>query len=399
MMKKLALLCVIAFFAVNVFPQKANHIVIAEIYAGGGNSGATYTNDYISFYNPTSSSVDLSTWSLQYASATSTNWFKVDLTNSIDANSYYFIQLDGGSEGTALPFTPDLIWSKGISNTGGKLVLLNNQTSLDGTSDPSGNANLIDFVGYGDADAYEGSGAAPSISNTSCNRRKDNSGNQTYGSNGSGWESDDNSSDFYEETDMSNNPPLPVELSDFNGDYSNGKILLNWRTESEVNNFGFEVERIIEENGNANSQQWRKIGFVKGNGNSNAPNEYTFEEEISRSGIYKYRLKQLDFDGDYSYSKEIEINIPFPGEVILNQNFPNPFNPTTKISFALPRTEFVSLKVYDVLGREVETLLSDKITPGKYDIKFDGSGLNSGFYFYKIEGEDFAMVKKMVLVK
>ncbi len=193
--------------------------------------------------------------------------------------------------------------------------------------------------------------------------------------------------------------PLPVGLSDFNGDYSNGKIQLNWRTETEVNNFGFEVERVIEENANANSQQWTKIEFVKGKGNSNSPNVYSFEDKISRSGVYKYRLKQLDFDGNYNYSEEIEVYIPFPGEVILNQNYPNPFNPTTKISFALPRTEFVSLKVYDVLGREVETLLSDKITPGKYDIKFDGSGLNSGFYFYKIEGEDFSIVKKMVLVK
>lgn len=195
------------------------------------------------------------------------------------------------------------------------------------------------------------------------------------------------------------NGALPVSLSSFNGSYSNGKVSLNWRTETEVNNYGFDIERAIAESGHAPAQDWKKVGFVKGNGNSNIPNEYYFVDKFSKPGIYNYRLKQKDFDGNYKYPEEIIVKIPLPGEVKLRQNYPNPFNPVTIISFSLPEARFVSLKVYDILGREVKSLLNGKKPAGNYEIKFDASGLNSGLYFYKIETGHYRGIRKMVLIK
>ena len=220
----------------------ADHLVIAEIYGGGGNSLATYTHDYIVLYNPTGNPVDLSTWSVQYASAAGDFNNQTNLVGAINPGEYYLIQQSGGSNGIPLPVTPNVIGGINLSQSSGKVALVNNQTAITGITDE----NVVDFVRYGPAaNEYEGVGPALAPSATSSIRRKDNSNNNTYGINGSGWDSDNNVNDFYVEPDLVNNPPLPVELSYFSASIIGSSVKLNWITETEQNNYGFEVERKV----------------------------------------------------------------------------------------------------------------------------------------------------------
>jgi hypothetical protein len=146
---------------------------------------------------------------------------------------------------------------------------------------------------------------------------------------------------------------------------------------------------------------WEKIGFVQGSGNSNSLKEYSFVDKTVLSGKYLYRLKQIDNDGGYKYSQEVEVKVEaIPTEFALEQNYPNPFNPSTVISYQLPvAAGHVSLKVYDVLGREVATLVNEQKAPGNYEVKFDGSKLASGVYIYRIEAGKFSDAKKLLLIK
>ncbi len=198
--------------------------------------------------------------------------------------------------------------------------------------------------------------------------------------------------------------PLPVELIYINAYVKNRNVHLNWQTSTEVNNYGFEIERaIIQQVGQTSVCQWNKIGIVNGYGNSNSPKEYSFIDNNPPSGKIKYRLKQIDFDGSFKYSQEVEVNIDAPKEYSLEQNYPNPFNPVTTIKFSIPEYAgeeiMTTLKVYDVLGREVATLVNEPKTAGYYEVKFNASQLSSGVYFYKLESGRFVQIKKFVLMK
>ncbi|MFI5237489.1 MAG: WD40/YVTN/BNR-like repeat-containing protein, partial [Ignavibacteriales bacterium] len=148
---------------------------------------------------------------------------------------------------------------------------------------------------------------------------------------------------------------LPVELLSFTGHVKNDKVILNWQTKTEVNNYGFEIERkssSVKLSGN-----WQPIGFVEGSGNSNSTKDYSFTDNNAKYSKYSYRLKQIDTDGSFEYSYVIEVDAgDIPNEIVLEQNYPNPFNPSTKIKFALTETQNVELKVYDILGNEIAVL-------------------------------------------
>lgn len=193
-----------------------------------------------------------------------------------------------------------------------------------------------------------------------------------------------------------NTGALPVELSTFSGTIIGQNVKLNWATETEVNNYGFEVERCAL---SAERQAWEKIGFVNGNGNSNSPKEYAFSDKTVTGGKYSYRLKQIDNDGQFEYSNIIEVDIEVPLEFSLNQNYPNPFNPSTKISFQIAETAFTSLKVFDVLGNEISTIVNEELQTGNYTFDFEAQDLTSGIYFYKLQAGSFVQTKKMLLLK
>ncbi len=186
--------------------------------------------------------------------------------------------------------------------------------------------------------------------------------------------------------------PVPVELVAFNAKVDKKKIKLIWTTATENNNYGFEVERA--EKGN-----WEKIGFVQGAGNSNSSKSYSFvDEEIAEENI-AYRLKQIDFDGKFKYSEEIEVSSLIPNKTQLEQNYPNPFNPSTTISYMLAAKENVSIKVFDILGNEVATLVNENHEPGKYTVDFDASKLSSGIYFCRLIAGSKVKTMKMQLIK
>jgi hypothetical protein len=193
---------------------------------------------------------------------------------------------------------------------------------------------------------------------------------------------------------------LPVELISFTGSGTSSGVKLNWKTATEVNNFGFDIERkLIANSGVKISSDWKTIGFVEGNGNSNSPKTYSFFD-YSASGISSlhYRLKQIDNDGHYEYSQTIEVELT-PNQFELKQNYPNPFNPTTTIEYYIAESEFVNLSIFNSLGEEVKTLVNMVQAQGKYKIEFDGGNLTSGIYYYKISAGSNFDIKKLVLLK
>ena len=189
--------------------------------------------------------------------------------------------------------------------------------------------------------------------------------------------------------------PFPVELSLFNAVLIDNKVALNWRTETEINNYGFEIERTININDN-----WITITFVGGNGNSNSPKFYDYSDfDINKAGKYYYRLKQIDNDGTFEYSDVITVQVTTPNNFYLNQNYPNPFNPTTRIDFSLPERQKVLLSVYNILGILVSELVNEIREPGSYSVTFDASKLPSGTYFYTILAGKYLAVNKMSFIK
>jgi hypothetical protein len=188
--------------------------------------------------------------------------------------------------------------------------------------------------------------------------------------------------------------PLPVELVAFTVIARGNAVELNWTTATEVNNYGFEVERKSMNN-------WAKVAFVEGHGTTNAPQNYSYTDNTFAGGAFLYRLKQIDRDGAFQYSNSVEVTAALAAnDYHLAQNFPNPFNPSTTIRFAVKSPQRVSLNVYNMLGQEVRTLYNQEAEAGVvYAIPFDGSGLSSGVYYYRLRTADHTELKKMLMLK
>jgi len=209
---------------------------------------------------------------------------------------------------------------------------------------------------------------------------------------------------------------LPVELSSFTGRLSDDKVILSWSTASEKNNAGWEIQigsaepEALEGSATEISNpdpsrtsgsgfEWETIGFVSGKGTTTEAQSYEFSSLVPRpSSPAVYRLKQLDLDGTVSYSQILTIEGK-PGEFSLNQNYPNPFNPSTNIGFSLPQTGKVRLVVFDLLGREVVTLLNKEMEAGNHAVVFEASSLSAGLYFARISFGGKVLTQKMTLMK
>jgi len=190
------------------------------------------------------------------------------------------------------------------------------------------------------------------------------------------------------------NSNLPVELKSFTAETNKSVVTLNWETATEINNYGFDIERSDD------VLDWVAIGFVEGHGNSNSPKYYNFSDtDIVQSGKYHYRLKQIDNDGTFEYSNVITVNVDVPDKFFLSQNYPNPFNPETRIDFTIPEKQVVTLRVYNILGELVTELIHEEKDAGSHSVTFGASNLSSGFYVYRLETLDFIGLRKMTLLK
>ena len=212
--------------------------------------------------------------------------------------------------------------------------------------------------------------------------------------------------------------PLPVELTSFKANVIDNSVILNWETATEVNNYGFEIQRApVVQNGNnlrgqgthtgnGDLEGYTAIGFVNGNGNSNSPKNYSFTDENISAGKYNYKLKQIDTDGKFEYSNIVEINInkKIPNKFKLSQNYPNPFNPTTVISFSIPEAAKIKLTVYNTLGQKIKTLANGTFAAGIHSVHFNtDNAASAGIYLYRItavsDNKTFTQVRKMILLK
>ncbi len=206
-------------------------------------------------------------------------------------------------------------------------------------------------------------------------------------------------------SDLSNaQTHLPVELVYFKYQLADSAVDLLWGTATEVQCYGFYVERYQLTN-------WQNIQFVPGHGDSNIPWDYSLKDtDVIYGDTYLYRLKQVDIDGNYKYSDTLTVSVltdinkagqNLPADFRLYQNFPNPFNPATTIKYQIPKSGPVTLKIYDNLGNEVATLLNKYQSAGDYSLQYstESRQLSSGVYFYRLTAGSQVEVKKMILLK
>ncbi|GEM_PF-4150771 len=197
--------------------------------------------------------------------------------------------------------------------------------------------------------------------------------------------------------------PLPVQLSSFTANFSGNNVQLDWTTVSETNNYGFEVQK-----SSLPSDEFTSIpnSFVAGHGTTIEPHNYSFVDQNVAAGTWYYRLKQMDLDGTLHYTDAVQVDIlagakevELPLAFALEQNFPNPFNPTTTIHYSLPVAGFASLRIYNLIGEEVAVLVHEQKPAGKYSFVFDASSLTSGVYYYKLAAGNNVQTRKLILVK
>jgi hypothetical protein len=187
--------------------------------------------------------------------------------------------------------------------------------------------------------------------------------------------------------------PLPVELTSFTAYVQKNSVTLNWSTASELNNNGFEVQRSLL------NSEFVTVGFVKGAGTSSLQKEYSFTDQNLSNDKYSYRLKQIDFDGTFEYSDEVEVIVVSLDNYSLVNNYPNPFNPSTKIGYYLKDRTDVKVSIMNSLGEEIAILTNEIQEQGFHELEFNAADLSSGIYFYSLQTRNYTETKKMILMK
>ncbi|MFQ6113578.1 MAG: T9SS type A sorting domain-containing protein, partial [bacterium] len=202
--------------------------------------------------------------------------------------------------------------------------------------------------------------------------------------------------DSFEVMSTIEDTPVPVELALFTATSERNTVRLVWETRTETNNLGFDVER------SAAMHDFKRVGFVRGQGSATVPSKYFFEDKNLKVGNYRYRLRQIDLDGTFSYSPILNVKVVPPVDFSLSQNYPNPFNPETEIRFQLPEASHVELKIFNISGQEICTLMNAQYEPGFHSVRWNakdrqGKAVSSGVYFYQLLAGSFTQVKKMIL--
>ena len=388
----------------NTYPSVKNCTFTGN--SGGFSGGAVRTDIYA---KPALINCLVTGNSAQYAGGFSINSGGSTITNcSIALNSA--TGNDGGAFyiGGNVTFNNSIIWGNTATGNGKQLqissgtVTMNYSCYSNSAGDISSSvtaSNCItsdpQFVGSGSY-AIKGTSPCADAGNDSYNSETDDIRGSLYArklnkTSGAVGTIDMGAYEYKVNTD-----PLPVELNSFTASAAKKGVTLNWKTATEVNNYGFEVERREVSDRHL---AWTKIGFVEGNGTTNAPKSYSFTDK-SANGKTSYRLKQIDRDGKFVYSQTTEVTaVIVPKEFALEQNYPNPFNPTTAIGYQLSANGHTTLKIYDAIGREVSTLVNEVKEAGTYSVQFDGAKLSSGIYFAKLSSDGKTQMKKLLLMK
>jgi len=192
---------------------------------------------------------------------------------------------------------------------------------------------------------------------------------------------------------ISDSTIIPVELVSFSASIAKNSVILNWQTATELNNYGFEIQR------STNGTEFYTIGFIDGNGTTTKLHNYSFSDKNLVDGKYYYRLKQVDYNGSYEYSNIVEIEFRAFDTYLLEQNYPNPFNPSTTIGFGIQDKTNVKITIINAIGEEVAVLLNEEKEPGYYQVEFNAANLPSGVYFYRLQAGSYIATKKMILAK
>lgn len=364
--------------------EAQNDLFISEYLEGSSNNKA------IEIYNPTGGPVDL------------TQYRMVRANNGADTIQYvqpFYGTLNAGDVYVMVNPSADPVLLAVADIDTGAITFFNGDDFLGLQKNISSTWTTIDVIGelgFDPGTAWAVAGVALGTAEHTLVRKPEiMMGNTNWGAS-AGTDSLNSEWLVYPQNTfqyLGNHQIIPVELSSFTANVVGTNVTLNWSTASELNNFGFEIER------RSSSTEWNKVGFVQGFGTTTETRVYSFTDNTLRSGNYNYRLKQVDFDGAFEYSNIIEVVVSTPSVYELSQNYPNPFNPSTAIKFNMPEAGNVKLVVYNMLGQEVRTLVNGFREAGSYTMNFDATGLTSGIYLYKIETNGFVQTRKMMLIK
>jgi CSLREA domain-containing protein len=205
-------------------------------------------------------------------------------------------------------------------------------------------------------------------------------------------DADGNTSEFTSQATL-----LPVELTSFEATVDGEDVILRWTTASETNNAGFEVQQL--EAGSA-AKTWSTLTFVEGHGTTELPKAYRHRATTLTPGTHTFRLRQVDFDGAFEYSPEVEVVVGLPDQYVVEPAYPNPFNPEATLRFAVQQEQRVEVGLYNLLGQRVRTLFAGTATAGQMQrVTIDGGNLSSGVYLVRVQGERFLETQRVTLVK
>lgn len=357
----------------------AQSVVISQVYGGGGNTGAQFTNDYVELYNPTNAPINIGDWQIAYASSTGTSWTnktRIPAGTIIASKKYFLIQQGAGAASPAPLPAPDLVptTTQGVINmsgTAGKVALVNDTTTLAVSTTPTPVVNpntsvtgaVIDFVGYGTATTFEGTAAAPAPSNSTAIFRK----------NGGETDTNNNSADFETGAPSPRNSSFvaPLSLKSFNASLINNKVALNWNTTNEINVDGFSIEKSND------GRAFSNIGFVAAKNAASA--SYSFNDVLA-AGVNYYRLKITDKDGSFKYSSVVAVNAKQSTKLDI---FPNPVVNTATLSHT-KAGDNATVKLITIDGK---TVLTQNIQVGATQSSIDVSKLIKGNYLVVFENE------------
>jgi hypothetical protein len=272
-----------------------------------------------------------------------------------------------------------------ISATGGTLLNANSDLQVMSSELTQNSPKLVSSGSVVFSFLY----TAPAATGNQTIRAVGLSVNNNGGTSGDAWNNAPNFTVSVQNT-------TPVELKSFTANVMGNDVKLNWSTATEINNFGYKVDRMDKKSGN-----WENITFINGNGNSTINHNYSYTDKNLNSGNYTYRLVQTDLSGSTKiYNLEGEVTITQATNFEISQNYPNPFNPSTTIKYQIPENGNVSLKIYNPAGKEVAQLVNGNVAAGVHEVSFNASNLSSGVYFYVIRGgSNFVQTKKMILLK